>query len=539
MPQIAANPLVVEVTRFLNGIDKKFMRGNDSSGKEHLQTFAHFLDREDRTSCFDSILDILDYRTVPETPANRNSTSLWSNIEEAIQAARCLSAVLQMLRRGHAVPAINGFEKATLPILVDRWPGVMAWMGSILIYAARVATERNGVGMGVVRVCVSVILAVTSMAQKSNNSLGLEIVSMPCTVDNIILLFGQINPETKRYYHDPPAPNVVCTIIHVVQVYLAIDEASEAMRLRLRSVSPSTRRMTLQLQAVSGLVVDGSLRKSFDKEESTQRFSSAICTLAEKAHASQVVESDFWEHVSNATSWTPKYLLVGATHNPSAQLRKVIEGGILKCVYLCLLHLVLAEPSASDPMFQTLQIFHPFMYLSEVYLAAGGRSDVRLLKNITPSNDRAKAIWGHIHDVLERDYRVYDLGQKRKVSMCSNPKHPLDKEGHELDGYYHSLKTYSLNAYHAETWRALEDMTPWMPRINQCIRDMEENRDKILLVEARFRFNADRMIFTFMKARYNSESPDGEKYSESVLSSFSTGALKFEGPPLNPSHTLE
>ncbi|KAF6755156.1 hypothetical protein DFP72DRAFT_897345 [Ephemerocybe angulata] len=336
----------------------------------------------------------------------------------------------------------------------------------------------------------------------------------------------------------------------------------------------------------------------------------------------------------------------------------MLEGGILKCLYLCLPHVNRGDiglPSGS--IWQALVFLQPFMYLSQAYAAAALRGDLVMWAGRAKRTDGdAEGICSTIDAALNRDYFAYVTRQKVKVSMCSNLKHPVERGGHELDEYYHSLKTctgchavtycshecqkedwdslhskecsvlgmeyrvqkydkswssvrtrrdqvrwleanlnlsvgplpelrreiwekflqwktrckastpstpgpstattrrqppkfrpgsfltvfdyvtngylsiertYSLDRYCAEASSLFEGGSPWMPRIRECISLMEDNRDEILLVEGRFRFDAERTMFTTLVMRYN---PDGqEQYKYSVVSSFTrTSPVKAE-----------
>lgn len=78
-------------------------------------------------------------------------------------------------------------------------------------------------------------------------------------------------------------------------------------------------------------------------------------------------------------------------------------------------------------------------------------------------------------------------------------------------------RSYSLNAYTAGVWSS-STRGLWAPRLHQYVLDMEANRDEIVLVEGLFRFNAEKVMFTLLKMRYNPYGPLGAMYV--VVSSF-------------------
>ncbi|KAF6765515.1 hypothetical protein DFP72DRAFT_867977 [Ephemerocybe angulata] len=97
--------------------------------------------------------------------------------------------------------------------------------------------------------------------------------------------------------------------------------------------------------------------------------------------------------------------------------------------------------------------------------------------------------------------------------------------------------THSLNAYYHSTWRHVKEEGPWTPRIEQCIRDMEERPNDILLMEGIFRFNSRKTMYTFMKLRYHALRPKGERYT--VMNSFyRLSARKPTHEPVNPLNHL-
>ncbi|KAF6755161.1 hypothetical protein DFP72DRAFT_348428 [Ephemerocybe angulata] len=612
---------------------------------------------------------------------------------------------------------VQTYTASCMCILLNRWPGVMSWMKFLLLYGAK--TSLDDVGFSIVTVCTKALATILTEAE--NDPLKLEIVSMTCTVDIVLLLLCQVNPKTKRYYDIPPTSSSICAIVELARIFLNSQEGWDAMHLRLRTVDSRTRQAAIRffivrieqmvsqadgtnfiavvksylclVEAVVPILIDDGIWQAFHKEGFIVKYTSALCLLTEKAHASDFADPAFWTHISAASNVLVKAFIIKLSPNPGAYLPKMIEGGILKCLYLCLPHVNRGDiPLPSGSIWQALVFLQPFMYLSQAYVAAALRRDLVMWSGRAKRTDGdAEAICSAIDTALNWDYLVYVTRQKVKVSMCSNLKHPVERGGHEVDEYYHSLKTctgchavtycsqdcqkedweslhskecsvlameyrvqkynkswssirtkrdqvrmleanmnlsvgplpegrrkvwekflqwrthsaeastpstgtssaatrrqppkfrhagssearrelwekhlqwkalryphppsisppstatrrqppkfrpgsfltvfdylnigyrtinrtYSLDRYCNENTTIFEGGSPWMPRIRECISLMEENRDEILLVEGRFRFDAERTMFTTLVMRYN---PDGqEQHKYSVVSSF-------------------
>ncbi|KAF6765532.1 hypothetical protein DFP72DRAFT_204564 [Ephemerocybe angulata] len=377
---------------------------------------------------------------------------------------------------------VPSYTASCLRILLDRWPGVMSWMKFLLLYGAKTSLDNVGLSQSIVTMCTSALATILTESEK--DPLKLEIVSMTCTVDIVLLLLCQVNPKTKRYYDIPPTSSSICAIIELARIFLNSQEGWDAMHLRLRTVDPCTRQAAIRffivrieqmvsqadrtnfnavvksylclVEAVIPVLFDDGIWQAFHKEGFIVKYTSALCLLTEKAHASDFVDPEFWAHISAASNVLVKAFIIKLSPNPGAYLPKMMEGGILKCLYLCLGHVNRGDVGLqSGSIWEALVLLQPFMYLSQAYAAAAIRGDSVLWGGRAKRTDgNAEGICWTVDDALTRDYFVYVTRQKVKVSMCSNLKHPMERGGHELDEYYHSLKT--CTGCHAVTYCSQE-----------------------------------------------------------------------------------
>ncbi|KAF6755174.1 hypothetical protein DFP72DRAFT_1045650 [Ephemerocybe angulata] len=487
MPTTTRNPLALKAERCV-AEGRHYKVTNQAPP---LRALAEFLSREDRTGYFESILDALDLRLVPEyPPTSWNPNASWNTIEGAMQALKDLVMVFRALAEGADIPVIETFGKATLRTLVDRWVGIMAWMHRVLVYASRTSAE-SGVGLTVVTHCSAALMLMVTAA--GDDPFRLEIVSMTRTADLILLLLCQVDPQTQRHYYLAPdqtpfLPPSLCTIIQMLHIYLEYPVGWEAMQLRLCSAKGSTRRTAIRffirrieeivahsdktnlaaaansylhlVESVSTLVHDTTLWQSFHLEDFIFKYTTVLCTLAKKAEAFKFADTRFWANISASINVLVKNFVAKLSPNPSAHVSKLVEGGLLQCVSICLPHPRDSEADLdlnSGNVLDALHFLCPYMYLSKVYFAAGAPGDPPLWRSnhTTRAEAQNEAICMVIDQTLDRSYYVYTDERHRK--------HPPTSEGHTFDNYRDALKTcmgchavtYCSQECQKEDWAAL------------------------------------------------------------------------------------
>ncbi|KAF6765521.1 hypothetical protein DFP72DRAFT_867982 [Ephemerocybe angulata] len=516
MPTTTRNPLALKAERCV-AEGRHYKVTNQATPSRAL---AEFLSREDRTGHFESILDALDQRLVPEyPPTSWSPKASWNAIEDGMQALKDLVLVFRAVAEAADIPVIETFGKAIIRTLIDRWVGVMAWMRRVLVYASRTSAESGVVGLTVVtQFSASLMLIVTGSGE---DPFRLEIVSMTCTADLILLLLCQVDPQTQRHYdlapdQTPFLPPTLCTIIQLLHIYLEYSVGAEAMQLRLRSTKASTRRTAIRffirrieeivahsfksnlaaaaksylylVVSVSILVHDRALWHTFDLEDFIFKYTAALCTLTKKAETLKFADTRFWANVSAAIIVLVKDFLIKLSPNPSAHVSKLVEGGLLQCVAICTTHQqdseadldLKSDGNALDALF----LLYPFMYLSKVYFAADARGDSNLWRDnhVTRAEAQREGICVMIDQALNRSHHVYTDGKNRTISLCSSLKHSTTSEGHAFDNYRDALKTcagchavtYCSQECQKEDWDALHS--------KECqelaVRYREQKRDK-------------------------------------------------------------
>ncbi|KAF6747254.1 hypothetical protein DFP72DRAFT_610640 [Ephemerocybe angulata] len=577
--------------------------------------------------------------------------------------------VLQALFDGYNIPMVRSFTDDCLRVLIDFWPAIIGWMKGVLFLSARLLADgRSWVttaeGAGLCAVTLMIILLGAEIYP-----LKLELMAMPCTADFVILLLCQVHPQTKRHFYLPisESGNEACLIIQVLRLYMESPVSWHVMHTRLRTAKLLTRRTVVRFitvrieeivsdsdqtnilsaaktymslaEASSTFLMDRTLWDAFQKEDFILRYTSALYDLTEKAQHLGVTDKFLWAHISRSIATLVRVILQALSPNPSADLPKMIEGGILECSYICLSHTTLALFGFKESTaYQALESLQPYLYLSQVFVSAVARGQRSLwVDRLECGDECGQEIRRSCQEALSRGRSVYVDRQKCKINMCNNMKHPKEDEGHDLEGYFSSLKTcqrchsvtycskecqredwlafhskecpalsleysaqkhdkswpsvrirrdqlrsleagvnlelpilpdlthqasetvhhqvpeeplsaiqstevyeaglflsqfdygvtraiyevnetYPLNSYYTTTWGPSQGKSPWIPRIQQYIRDMEADRDNILLVEGIFRLDERKDMATFIKFRYDHRGPEGGRYT--VVSSF-------------------
>ena len=339
-----------------------------------------------------------------------------------------------------------------MQIILDRWAHIARWMTHLLTQLSpptpwdhlMTAFQR------VAYVCVDVLSPLLS--EIDGNPLKEELVSMPATIDLLILLLCHVDPDTGKYFdcvtpdgtldsHDlfrkvwyPVATSaqgrerlierianrsqkdqkrIAVALVMRAQLFTETLETEKQLNdglLRLVQLFNTT--STLSWAACLG--TGTSIWKLLNRQRFLYDYTVALFKVVERAKELNVEKPAVWSSVNQSTT-TLALMAVFAAPNPVDVIPQVIEGGIVPCILESIPHTLKVWPPASHAFtVEPLRMLYPFLYVEKIYASLENHGDLDYLDewNNVAVPTPAEEIYKEWMKLLERSY--YSFGAESR-----------------------------------------------------------------------------------------------------------------------------
>ncbi|KAF6765485.1 hypothetical protein DFP72DRAFT_867934 [Ephemerocybe angulata] len=304
--------------------------------------------------------------------------------------------------------------------------------------------------------CTDILTATTASATLGAvNPLKEAIGLMPCTVDILFILLGQVDYSTGTYRVVQNVDTERCALMETLGFFIGNIDFANAIESRLCSVTRTTRRalvaalvnrapqfvsisegdriigiaksIRLLSQSVSYLAESNELWKEFQKQEFLRKYTAACASLAEMALARNITDAGFWKALSSTTL----ILLLGAvlwTSDPAAALAEAFEAGLFLCMVRCLPYG--AEHRPPDPRyFLPPGDVLPYMMVRKVFDVIWKRGDLEHFLRRRDLPEAVEAACQEYGTVLGIAHEVHISRRDTPISICSNLNHSTSPLG--------------------------------------------------------------------------------------------------------------
>ncbi|KAF5331428.1 hypothetical protein D9611_011882 [Ephemerocybe angulata] len=438
-------------------------------------------------------LQSLDASLIPNGPLPLGSPGSAESIElkntnMALQALQKLGPFFEALinTANPDIPpsaVLDTYATTCLENLVNCWPNVARWISYCLMHASLLPDH-----VALVSVSTDIIISLTTNPHGSRTTLNKEVSAMSCTADVLFIILGQIDKTTGHYCRFTKMLNTNgCALMGLLRSQFNDRFGREALSERLVAVSRTTRRAIVAslvdrpAQFISyippgprivgaaksidylfystlELVMHLSVWREFVRQDGIAKYTAALTTLSDTAHARNLQDIDFWIAMAGATQ---KLLIsvIARTANPVERLVQMFKGGLFRCMVRSLQCSL--RPGQEFGCILPPPFLLPYLRVRRVFEVLCESGDIEAFTNrgwMPPDVDAmCKVFQGTIDDSI----RVFVDRKEVPIAMCSNLNHAITSRG-AIEVPVDDMKTcrcrtvvYCSLACQTEDWAAL------------------------------------------------------------------------------------
>ncbi|KAF6755104.1 hypothetical protein DFP72DRAFT_1169767 [Ephemerocybe angulata] len=400
----------------------------------------------------EDVLRPLDPSLIPQVTLPQGGSELWEapEIKNIIAAMGALSSAAPLFRTlMHAPPseAITSYAVKCLGIWIEAWPGVTKWIAYCFMHASRLKDHE-----WLLADCTDLLVSITTTPWGTPDPLKEELSLMPCTIDVLFILLGQIDNKTGKYSHIQVMYTERCALMEALRVQFLSDAAWDAIHGRLLSVSRKTRHvliaalvdrpqqfvdvaegsriigvaksMDLLVHSVMQLTSHAELFKEFSRQDCFAKLALACSALAEKAHTTNLTDSGFWKALSGAITTLLLTVTVYST-NPTVCLAKMFDAGLFLCMIRCLPYSAPRAPGA-ECVLPPLDLL-PHLRVRKVFESIWKRGDLEQFYRRQNLHEKVEDICKLYHAAIASAHAVHVGRRDVHISLCSNLQHPTSR----------------------------------------------------------------------------------------------------------------
>ncbi|KAF6764420.1 hypothetical protein DFP72DRAFT_871787 [Ephemerocybe angulata] len=414
-----------------------------------------------------------------ENPEVKKATAA---IEALYQAAPLFKT---LVHASNPSESLTVYANKCLEAWIDAWSGVTKWITYLLMHASKLEVHT-----GLVSQCTNLLTAITVNAGAGGEALKEELRLMPCSIDVLFILLGQIDNKTKQYIHIQDDEDFGCSLMRILRLQVVNRPGGAAIEARLLSVTRATRRaliaalvdraqqfvsladgdraigvgesMLYLIYSVTRLAPEPAIWKELQRQAFLTKYSTATLALVEKALARGVTDKRFWKPLSQVTALLLLTCVIAAP-DPPAALAEAFDAGLFLCMLFCL-------PYSADvmrvPGYLPPRDVMPYLRDRRVYGALSKRGDLERFYARQGLDESLESVCKLYQDVISVAQAV--LGERRDspISLCFNLNHAttfvpdsqtaVDPARLKTCSKCH-IATYCSQACQEEDWAALHN----------------------------------------------------------------------------------
>ncbi|KAF6765506.1 hypothetical protein DFP72DRAFT_867956 [Ephemerocybe angulata] len=466
--------------------------------KASAETSKAFIDYVMAQRDFDYLgdtLQSLDASLIPNGPLPLGSPGSAESIElkdttMALQALQELGPFFEALiyTANHDIPpsaVLDTYATTCLENLVNCWPNIATWISYCLMHASLLPYH-----VGLVSVSTDILISLTTNPPGSRTTLNKEASAMSCTADVLFIILGQIDKTTGHYCKFIRTLNTNgCALMGLLRSQFNDRFGREALSERLIEVSRTTRRAILAMHL--------SVWKEFVRQDGIAKYTAALTTLSDTAHARNLQDIEFWIAMAGATQKL-LFCVIVRTVNPVERLVEMFKGGLFRCMVRSLQCSM--RPGQEFGCILPPPFLLPYLRVRRVFEVLYESGDIDAFTNrgwMPPDVDAmCKVFQGTIDDSI----RVFVDRKEVPISMCSNLNHAITSRG-AVEVPVDDMKTcrcrtvvYCSLACQTEDWAALHSVecrlslltqgqcTHWVP-LKSTRNLFQIQRDQLAYIE--------------------------------------------------------